>query len=169
MDAKSGLGDLLQPSLERDVAPRAMLSDRAGFLVAFLGGPLAALLVGAFNTRALRRLGQDAWLLALALAWSILVVAVAAHATATTPSELAATRHVALFGHAVSAAVLRRLVQASGLLVFLAFFLRHRRFHRAAALADAKPARPWIVGLSCLLAGGGLQFVLTMAMLAAFR
>ncbi|WP_437967953.1 hypothetical protein WMF04_01040 [Sorangium sp. So ce260] len=169
MDAKPGLGDLLQPSLEREAVPRALLSDRAAFLVAFFGGPLAALLVGGFNTRALRRLAQDAWLLALALAWSILVVAVAAHATATTPNELTATRHVALFGHEVSAAVLRRLVQASGLLVFLAFFLRHRRFHRAAAIADVKPARPWVVGLSCLVAGWCLQFVLSMAMFAVFR
>jgi hypothetical protein len=172
MGAEPLPGNLLEPTLNARPEPAALLSERASFVVSFFGGPIAALLAGAFNVRALKRVRTDAWLLVLAGVASVAVVLLAANATleadaraleteragTAAPAERRQAGPVVLFGHEVSRPLLRRIVQASGLLVFLGFFLRHRRFHRALALVDVAPARPWVVGLSCVGLGWFLQF-----------
>jgi hypothetical protein len=185
MGERPELGGLLRPSLQRETEPAALLSEGASFLSSFIGGPFAALLVGGFNVRALGRLARDAWLLGLSLVFALFVTIVAADATRMAGGSTAATgggpafgvqpqprpktTTAILFGHELSTATLRRIVQGSGLLVFLAFFLRHRRFHRAQQITNARPARAWAIGLGAIAAGWALQAVVGLTYTAAIR
>ena len=162
MDGRHEIAELLQPSLGGHSPPRGLLSHRAAFWVSFFGGPMGALLAAGFNVHALRRLRADAWLLALMAAWSIAVIGVTAHATFV--AKESGAEEVLLLGFELHRSLVRRVVQAAGLVVFGAFFFRHRSFQRAAELMDTKPARGWVVGLCCVGAGWALQFGLAQGL-----
>lgn len=64
MTSDTSRSDLLRPSLVRGRQGLAPYSTQAGFVVGFIGGPLAGLALALINARRLKRLPGDlAWLL----------------------------------------------------------------------------------------------------------
>jgi len=122
--------------------------------VAFLGGPFAILLFSALNSRRLGRLGRDAWAYVLAATiTSGLVLWLAGHAAAqTTPEALA------YLGEG------RRGVRAAArlfaIVLFGAFYLLHRRYHRAARLRGEDAPSPWLPGIAVSILGAVLATAL---------
>jgi hypothetical protein len=136
--------DLLQPSLDSAAAPAPLYSVRSAVFVSFFGGPLAAIAWSALNSARLRRLARDLPLhLALAAA---LVLALAWLANA----DSAAPARAALAERRTWNLVSRGL----GLAVFGLLYLRHRAFHRSAALLSLPTPNPWLPGIACVLVGG---------------
>jgi hypothetical protein len=137
--------DLLVPSLSPTSLRQAPYTTTTGYLVAFFGGPLMALLLGGLNARRGGRLAQDVpWLLAIAVA--VLALDVALLRTTGGQAALGVLRQL-LGGNASTL-----LWHVTGLLCFAATSLAHARLERMAALsASPRPNGIWLgIGL-CVL------------------
>ena len=65
MSRQISRADLLRPSLGQGSLAQAPYSPQAGFVTAFFGGPVVALVMGALNAHRLQRLPRDLpWLIA---------------------------------------------------------------------------------------------------------
>jgi hypothetical protein len=140
--------DLLKPTLDSSApAPIAPYSVQTMFLVAFFGGPLAALGITGLNSYRLRRFSRDLpWLatlavIAMALSWFVLISSTGLPARDWISEVIGANG--------------RRLVSRlfALLLVGLGFVL-HRREQRNADLLGIQRPNGWIGGTICLVAGG---------------
>ncbi len=144
MAVERSLERLLEPSLGAQVL-KPPYSVRAGFLVAFFGGPFASIGLAALNSQRNARLKRDGWFLAL------LVLAVAALVIGV--GVLSRSPPVWLPGGTER----RFFIRALALLVFGAVFLRHRSLYAASELRgeDAPPA--WGVGILACVVGNLVQ------------
>jgi hypothetical protein len=148
----NGRDDLLQPTLtaERGVAT-AIYSAQTGFYSAFLGGPVAALLIAGINASRLGRLRQDLPLFAAALA---IFIAVAWW----------------MFDGPAVAYLIERLggsgphltLRALGLVYFGVFYLVHRRHYRNMEMMGIEPPNGWAVGVPCTLAGFAVSALIVL-------
>jgi hypothetical protein len=154
---------LLEPSLASGVPAVSLYSERAGFVVSMLGGPLAALAMGWLNARLLKRLSKDAWLLAALGALSVVLFVSLASAMSQGMDD------IQWLGLRLGRRDVRLVSQAVGLLGYLAIYARHRRFHRAMQFADVQPRKAWIAGLLVLLGSGAVQWALLLALVFAVR
>ena len=152
---------LLEPSLGSGVPAVSLYSERAGFVISMLGGPLAALAMGWLNARLLKRLPKDAWLLA-ALGAVSLALFVSLGSAMTEDVE-----RFQWLGLPLGRRDVRLVARAVGLLAYLAIYARHRRFHRVMQFADLAPQKPWLAGLLVVLASGAVQTALLAALAAA--
>jgi hypothetical protein len=141
---------LLTPSLSSRNAPAATLySVRSSFLLAFFGGPLAIILYSALNSVRLRRpLDALAYLAALALVAGL---------------------YIALLERAAPLLALGRLIGRNAfsvistcmaLLLMGAFYLMHRKQHRANQLFGADAPSPWIPAILCAAIAYGADYLL---------
>ncbi len=152
------LDSLLRPTLQDGVRAVSIYSVRAGFFVAFLGGPMAAVIFGALNSQRLGRLGKDAWLYAFGgIVFTAFAIGI---------GYLSATGG---FGAGSQEAVreqtrtLRTVSQALGLAFFGLVFLLHRRFYKAAEMAGQESPSPWIPGVAASVVGGAVSLGLVAA------
>lgn len=153
MEDTSSLSELLQPSLKDRQCRRQPLSDTASFLISFVGGGPAAILVGVFNARRMGRRASDGPLaVALFVLWALFSVFFARSLGADDLPEWLAHQSAR-----------RRVQQAAGLLVCGVFFLVQRSTRRAAALLDGPAPRPWVPGLVMILVSYGLIGVVLWA------
>lgn len=159
-----GFESLLEPTLGKGSGATAIYSVRAGFFVAFFGGPFAILIFSALNSRRLERLGRDAWIYGmLGLVAVAFVVALTPIAVSSPPEWLAAA--VGWLGEGSRA--VRNASRILALLFFGAVFLLHRAFHKAAQLQGLDAPSPWLPGLGAVLAGGVLSMAIVAAVLGA--
>lgn len=133
---------LLTPSLSATTRPVKLYSIQSSFLVAFFGGPAAALLYSGLNSWRLRR-------------------------TADIPVHLAGAAVIVGFVYALlfQPALFNGLfdllgndmVRALRTLLSLAicgvFYALHQKQHRSAAFFHDKPPSPWIPALICIVVG----------------
>jgi hypothetical protein len=147
--------DLLQPELGggRDHVP--LYSARAGFYVAFLGGPIAIALFSALNSKRLGRLHKDiyVYLLVSIAALSFLVFG---------------ANNLELFSFGSSndnpRRNLRLAFQLVGLLSFGLYYLMHKRNYRSEQIFGESPPSPWSAGILCTLGAIAISFaVLALA------
>ncbi len=139
--------DLLQPSLQGQPAGRAPYSQTTGFICAFFGGPMAALLLAGLNAWRVGRWPRDlVFLLPAALLWVGLLWALmhtpAGTAVARTVTDLAGQRGPELLFRALGLAYF----------AFTALWL-HQREHRMADLMGLSRPNGWYVGLPLVLLG----------------
>lgn len=140
-----GLEGLLLPSLAENVGLVSLYSARANFMVAFFGGPYAAILMSYLNSRRLGRARVDAWVYALlTLLWSGAIVWLCATGNG---KGVAA---VSLFGSESRA--LRYGARAIALAVCGVLYLRLRRFYVAGQVAGGDSPSPWKAGLGVVAA-----------------
>ena len=145
--------DLLQPSLSARPVRQAPYSLRAGFLVAFLGGPAAVFGMATLNAHRVGRLPRDlAWLLPALLAWLLFEVWWAA-----TPSGRQFDAGVQV---ALGASGPRYLERGLALLGFALTCLLHRREQRVADMLGLDRPNGWGAGVALVIAGYGVAWVL---------
>jgi hypothetical protein len=153
--------DLLRPTLGSDQAAQPVYSPRASFIVAFFGGPVAAVLFSALNSLRLRRLPHDLPVYAAAL-----VVFVAAVGWL-----LGTASGAALLGWMGAGEAERRGLRLTQRVFALAlwgvFHARHRAFHRNAELMGVEAPSPWLPGIACVLAGGAATAAIAALVLGA--
>lgn len=141
--------DLLQPELSSGGDHVPLYSARAGFYVAFLGGPIAIALFSALNSKRLGRLHKDVYvyLLVNVAAVGFLIFGVnnpesfSFDATDDNP-----TRN------------LRFAYQLVGLLSFGLYYLMHKRNYRTEQIFGDKPPSPWGAAILCTLGALALTF-----------
>ena len=145
------LDALLQPTLGDRVKATSIYSVRASFMVAFFGGPFAAVIFGGLNSRRLGRLGKDAWLLILGLLGFCAYTAAIGYGldafgfeASSSSTEL--TRE--------QSRTFRMIARVLGLAFFGGIFLLHRPFHKAAELVREDSPSPWGPGIAASLVGG---------------
>jgi hypothetical protein len=134
---------LLTPELPRVAAGKPMYSVRAGFMVAFFGGPIAATLFSALNSLHRNRLWKDlpVYVAGLTLAVGLLVYALfepEAFWFNASDTGLGSFRYV---------------FRALGLVLFGAYYLLHKQLYRAEEFLGDKPPSPWRAGIACFLLG----------------
>lgn len=130
--------NLLKPELAHVDARKPMYSVRAGFLVAFLGGPLAVTLFCGLNSWRQDRLPQDLPFYALGALLAIGLVV-----TALLAPELLA------FAGDDAAGTLRVANRALALLLFGLYYLVLKQNYRASELFGDEPPNPWGAGIAC--------------------
>jgi len=156
------LEDLLEPSLGAQTSVRSLYSARACFLIAYLGGPFAAVGMGFLNARRLGRVPRDLPLLALGA-----LLAAAGILAATYVAAKAGTSSHAI-GLGFERRDLRYGIRALALACFGLYYLRHRQFLRAMQMSGHRPASPWAVGIGVGIASMLLQAALIGAGVAAW-
>jgi hypothetical protein len=116
----------------------AGFSQQASFFVAFLGGPLAAVLFNAWNARIWGRLGRD---LPLVVATALVALGAAVAAVIYGP-QLDAPKN--------DLPPVRILVRVLALAIWGVFALRHRSMYRMQSISSLAPRSPWLPGLACV-------------------
>ncbi len=144
--------DLLEPTLAHAPPTRPLYSPRAGFFVAFFGGPFAAVGLGALNSRRIGKLQRERWLLlALALLWAVLFSALQSpHVAGLLPAWLTTPRSV------------RYATQIAGLACYGLIHQLHKQAQAAAALRDQPAPSAWLPGLATVVSAWALTFVLAV-------
>ena len=150
--------DLLKPELTENGSGRSLYSARAMFFTAFLGGPIALVLLSALNSRLLNRLKSDLILYLLAgflfFAFLYYVIVVPENVQGFKwLGEFRRENPVFKFGPRVIA-----------LIFWSISYAMHREFHKAMATMGLKPMKPWVPGIICVFVGGIIQlgFVFTI-------
>jgi hypothetical protein len=150
------LDRLLEPSLKRDASFEPLYSLRAGFFVAFFGGPFAALGFAALNSRRARRLAADLLpFVVFALIAAACVVWTADLAASPAPPEWFS----ALGGKRRAP---RTVVTGVAILEFGLIALRHRPLYAANELRGDKPPSAWVPGLAAVLLGQAVSLSLAL-------
>jgi hypothetical protein len=140
--------DLLRPSLSgTNAQATAIHSAFTGYLVAFLGGPVAAAVIALINSRRLRRLSKD-WpiaLLALALLHTMLWWELRDGGDKWL-TDLLGSSGPRAFRSVVS------------LLFFCGIYLLHYRSYRSMQLLGIKAPSGWVPGIIAVLIGFCVSF-----------
>jgi hypothetical protein len=141
--------DLLQPTLGRDDSPATSIySAGTGYIVSFLGGPLAGATIALVNAHRLNRLGTD-WPLGL-LAAIATVVPMWWWFHGGGPWLIS---HV---GNGAQGLLLRGL----GLGFFVLVYGWHRQYYRNMALFGLKPPSGWVIGVVAVIGSFAVRFAL---------
>ena len=150
MTSDTSRSDLLRPSLVRGGQGLAPYSTQAGFLVGFMGGPLAGLGLALINAQRLKRLPSDlAWLLLalgayLALEWWL-----------ASPAGIEWLQQVE---HWLGRRPRPLILTALGLLSFGVASLLHGRSQRQATVMGMdRPKGTWL-GIGLIVLGSLLSF-----------
>ncbi|MES1190643.1 MAG: hypothetical protein ABUS47_06130 [Steroidobacter sp.] len=142
--------DLLRPVLNSTQVKTAPYSVRATLLTSFFGGPFAAIGMVAVNAYRLARLKYEWTSVVTMLLLYVLGMRALLH------SDFGRDL-VRQWTHLIGDPNLRIMYR----LVALAFcgygYLMHRGEHRGAALAGIQQPNPWLIALTCAVAGFGLQ------------
>jgi hypothetical protein len=140
--------DLLRPTLGGAGATRnSIYSTTTGYLAAFFGGPIAAVVVALVNSQRLGRLSRD---------WPLAALAIGAQA-AFIQWQLG---HGPSSGDAPDASLQQLLQRLLGLAFFGLAYLLHRRYFRNMTVAGIKPPSGWVLGIGAIV--GGLAVNLAM-------
>lgn len=145
--------DLFQPSLSRNASAAPLHPFGAVFFVAFFGGPLALVVIGALNSRRLGRLSHDAYVYVLAVAGTVGLTTV----SVAFPDLLASIS----VGEDPKT-TLRLAFRAFSLGLAGLLWLQHRRHYRAMRTMGLHAPTPWIAAILCVLAGIVLTFALAL-------
>ena len=133
---------LLTPSLSQPNHNVRLYSPRSSFFVAFFGGPIAVVLYSMLNSIRLRR-----WVDGLAYLVAISAVLALYYWLATSNDDIL---------HWIREQLGRRtntyLFRFSALMLWGAFYLMHKEYHRSAELFDIQPPSPWVPALGCIAA-----------------
>ena len=150
------LEDLLQLSLRRDERIRPVYSVRAGFLVAFFGGLVAAVGFSALNTVRAQRVAREAPLLGVLACAGVAYSIWAGYAaqTHTLPTFL-----TELGGEGQGVRLLGRAVALAG---FGVIYLLQRDLHAAQELRGQDSPSAWVPGIICCIVGFVVQLVLAL-------
>jgi MFS family permease len=148
----NGQDDLLQPTLtgDRGVAT-AIYSAQTGFYSAFLGGPVAALLIAGINAFRLGRLSRDlplfvaAFAIFIAVAWWMF----------DGPALIYLIERLGNSGPHLT-------LRALGLVYFGVFFLLYRPHYRNMEMMGIEPPNGWAVGVPCTLAGFAVSALIVL-------
>lgn len=138
--------ELLKPELaEHDQEP--IYSVRAGFIVAFFGGPIATVLFSGLNSRKLGRLSRDLpiYLIVTLITFGILALALAQPELFGGDSTTKPSQNV------------RVVIRVLALAAFGVFYFLHRSHYRAQELLGNDPPSPWVAGIACALLAMGLS------------
>lgn len=139
------MDDLLKPSLANDRPAVPLYSARAGFFVAFFGGPLAITFFSALNSRRLGRFRQEAIFFAtgvgLYLVLTFLIISGAPEQGDFLKWLAEQRRGNPLFRYGG---------KILALALWGGFHLLHRPFHRAMHFTGMEPPSPWKGALACL-------------------
>jgi len=147
--------DLLQPSLQGTGPARAPYSQAAGFCCAFIGGPLATLLMAGLNARRLGRWPADLrWLLPAALLW----LGFEWWLLRSTSGAQAVDWISSWLGGGAPELMRRALALACFAATAL---LLHRREHRMADLMGLDRPNGWWAGAALIVAGNLAHYVVS--------
>ncbi len=135
--------DLLRPSLSgTNAQATAIYSATTGYVVAFLGGPVAAAIIALLNSWRLRRLSKD-WPLAL-LAVAVLYAMLSWEYQKGGNAWL--TQYLGSSGPRV-------LQSAVSLLFFCGIYLLHYRSYRSMQVLGLKAPSGWVPGIIAVVVG----------------
>lgn len=142
---------LLRPSLEKTRPAAALYSPRSSFMLGFLMGPLPLILYSGLNSIRLKRRVD---LAAYAVALAAFLGMIAASFMQPRPAPLVWIND--LLGEGSS---MRGAARVMAVLMWVGFYLMHRKEHRAADLFSNRPS-PWIAAIGCAVVGSALVFVI---------
>jgi hypothetical protein len=150
------LEHLLQPTLSSEEQRVPIFSVRACFFTAFFGGPLAVILLLALNSNRLKRLKNDLFFYLVGTLASLvyLFIILDIPEGADVSEWLVSQRHENMFYRYGSRGI--------GLFFWAAYYYLHKQYYKTMSLFDMEPPNPWIPAIICILAGGLLQFLLSM-------
>lgn len=145
MSRQISRADLLRPSLAQDKLAQAPYSTQAGFVTAFLGGPVAALMMAALNAHRLQRLPRDlSWIVAA-------LMGVVGFEYGLTTSE--GRNAMTLLQDWIGMKPQHTLTTMLGLLAFGLGSLAHGKQQRAATLIGLDRPKGLWVGLGIIVTG----------------
>ncbi len=139
------MDDLLRPSLSSDKPTVSLFSTRAGFFMAFFGGPIAVTFFSALNSRKLERLKDDMLFYAIGVILFVVLVFTMLNATPDGESiinwlqEQRRNNPLFRYGSKVLALVL-----------WGGYYYLHRPYHRAMQFAGIDSPSPWKAAFTCL-------------------
>jgi hypothetical protein len=141
-----------------------LLSARSTFFTAFFGGPLAALLVGAFNSRQLGQWKTDAAL--HAVLWVVAVAFIVAQGF-WVGTEAIPDWFPAIAGN--QRRTLRWAGRGLAIGLWLATWYPHRSAHRSAELMGVEPLPPWKHCAAAVAVGSLLTVAIASAVAIPLR
>lgn len=140
---------LLRPSLTKSRTTAALYSPQSSFLLGFFMGPLPLILYSALNSIRLKRVSDTAaYVIALA-AFAALI-----YSSFMDPRPAALVWINAQLGQASS---MRGASRILAVVLWVCFYLMHRKEHRSVELLGARPS-PWIAAIGCAVAGTALVY-----------
>jgi hypothetical protein len=137
--------DLLRPTLSTSGDAPALYTTQGFFFASMFGGPLGALIYGAFNTFRLRRLAQDLPL--------IVAIAAAGYFLMLQLNSFGWLDQVAAFIGSRRARGDGLVLRAIGLLCFAAIYFMHRKYYRAGQVAGRASMPGWVPGIIGVVVG----------------
>ncbi|MES1196189.1 MAG: hypothetical protein ABUL58_04505 [Steroidobacter sp.] len=144
--------DLLRPVLDSTQLKAAPYSMRATLLTSFFGGPFAAIGMVAANAYRLARLKREWSTIMVMLLLYVLGMRVLLHSAS-------GRAFVEQWTNLISDYNLQILYRLVALAICGYGYLMHRNEHRGASLAGIQRPNPWLVAMTCGVAGLGLQIL----------
>ena len=139
------MDELFKPSLSCDKPAVSLYSSRAGFFMAFLGGPLAITLFSALNSRRLDRLKQDMVFYAIGtvLFFVLMYIMLSASPDGENVMKwlLEQRRNTPFFRYGS---------KVLALVLWGGYYFMHRPYHRAMQFAGIDSPSPWKGALTSL-------------------
>lgn len=139
--------DLLQPTLgQRDSRATSIYSAQTGYVVSFLGGPLAGAAIALANSYRLKRLGMD---------WPLALLAVAGTVGPMWWWFHGGAQWITAHAGGGGVEVIFRVV---GLGFFAVVYGWHRQFYRNMAFLGVAPPSGWLIGIAAVAGGVAVNF-----------
>ena len=148
--------NLLQPTLTSKEQKVPIFSVRACFFTAFLGGPMAVVLLSALNSNRLKRIKKDLifYLMGISIYLVYMIVILNVPEGTDVSEWVAAQRRENIFYRYGS--------RGLGLLFWAAYYYLHKQYYKTMSLFDIEPPNPWVSAIICILAGGLLQVLVAL-------
>ncbi len=158
--SEKGEAGLLKPSLSPETAIAPLYSVGTGYVLGFLGGPIAAGIIMAINARRLGRLAQDAWIFVLVFVLSSVLLFTAFKVPGMFMFEL---------GDGEPRSVARLAMAGAGILTMGLLYLKYQTHYRAMALSGMESPSPWKMGIAVLVIAIAIQFAVVFVLEYAYR
>ena len=151
--------NLLKPELTVEDSGKSLYSSKALFFTAFIGGPIALILLAAMNSRILNRLKTDIIMYIAA----IIVFIVFLHFVIVIPEGAEGLKWIGEYRRAHP--VFKYGPRVLALVFWSISYALHRQYHKAMAVMGLEPLRPWGQAILCSIIGAIIQMGLFLGIL----
>jgi len=151
--------NLLKPELAVEDAGRSIYSSKALFFTAFIGGPIALIILAAMNSRILNRLKSDIMIYIGAIIGLIVFL----HFAIVVPENAEGLKWLGEYRRANP--VFKYGPRALALVLWSITSALHRPYQKAMTVMGPEPLRPWGAAILCTATGAIIQMGILLGIL----